>query len=152
MPQNNSIRLDDGFSTIITLANIPTVHIYEKEVTPPGISGGGAIDTTTMRNTKWRSMAPKALKTLTDMTAVVAFSTDAIPVIMSQTNIKQQITVTFPDGSSLSFYGWMDEFTLGKFSEGDQPTATIKIVPSNINPLTGLESAPDYVGTSGSHN
>ena len=145
----STIRLDDGFSTIITLENIPSVKIYEKEVTPPGLTGGGPIDTTTMRNDSWRTMSPKSLKSMTALTAVVAFATEAIPVIQEQININQVITVTFPDNSSLAFYGWVDEFTLGKFSEGEQPTATLTIQPSLHN-AAGAEVAPDYEGPSGS--
>lgn len=126
-------RLDDGFSTIITLANIPTVKIFEKEITPPGISAGGATDTTTMRNDTWRTMAPKMLKTLTAASATVAFATNAIPVLMGQISVKQLITVTFPDQSTLAFWGWIDEFTPSAFVEGEQPTATITIQPSNTD-------------------
>lgn len=145
----STLRLDDGFSTIITLANIPSVKIYEKEVTPPGLTGGGPIDTTTMRNDNWRTMSPKSLKSLTALSAVVAFATEAIQVIQEQININQLITVTFPDNSSLTFYGWVDEFTLGKFSEGEQPTATLTIQPS-LHDAAGAEVAPDYEGPSGS--
>jgi hypothetical protein len=52
-PLPSDLRLDDGFSTIITFANAPTIKLYEKEVTPPEIMIGNAIDTTTMRNTAW---------------------------------------------------------------------------------------------------
>jgi len=141
MPINKP--LDDGFSTIITLANIPTVKIYEKEVTPPGIQAGGAIETTTMRNTTWRTMSPKSLRTLTPMSVTVAFATEAIPQIQGQVGINQLITVTFPDLSTLAFYGWIDEFTIGAMTEGEQPTATITIQPSNQS-SPGVEAAPVY--------
>lgn len=142
-------RLDDGFSTLITLANIPTVKLYEKEVTPPGWSGGDAIDTTTMRNTTWRTMAPRKLKSLTAVSAVVAFATDALTSIQAQLNLNQLITVTFPDSSTLQFYGFLSEFTPGRFTEGEQPTATITIQPTLVN-LTGVETAPVYTASSGS--
>lgn len=143
-------RLDDGFSTIITIANLPNVKLYEKDVTPPGFSGGGPIDTTTMRNSNWRTMAPKSLKSLSALTATVAFATEALNDIQNQLGINQLVIVTFPDNSSLSFYGWIDEFTLGKFTEGEQPTATITIQPSLRHPTTGAETAPDYDTASGS--
>lgn len=139
----SNIRLDDGFSTIITFANIPSVKIYEKEVTPPGITMGGAIETTTMRNTTWRTMAPRALKSLTAMSVTVAFATEAIPVIQSQIGINQIITVTFPDGATLVFWGWMEEFTIGAMVEGEQPTATMNVTPGNIDD-EGAEVAPEY--------
>lgn len=148
MTVSNQIRLDDGFSTIITLENIPTVKIYEKEVTPPGISAGGSIDTTTMRNTTWRTMSPRALKTLTPVSAKVAFATAAIPVIQAQIGINQLITITFPDQSTLEFWGWLEEFALGAFTEGTQPTATLTITPGNVD-NTGAEVAPNYDGPYG---
>jgi len=141
MPSN--VRLDDGFSTIITLANIPTVKLYEKEITPPGISAGGPIDTTTMRNVTWRTMSPRALKSLTPVSVTVAFATEAIPVVQSQVGINQLITVTFPDQSTLVFWGWLEEFTIGAMTEGEQPTATLNIQPGNVDD-SGAEVAPIY--------
>jgi hypothetical protein len=144
MPAANTLRLDDGFSTIITFANIPTIKIFEKEVTPPGITSGGPIDTTTMRNTAWRTMSPRQLKSLTGVSATVAFATDAIDAIMAQIAVNQLVTVTFPDGSSIEFYGWLEEFTPGSFKEGEQPTAALKVQPSNRD-NNGVETEPNYI-------
>lgn len=135
--------MDDGFSTIIALANLPSVKLYEKDVTPPGFSGGGPIDTTTMRNTNWRAMAPKALKTLSPLSATVAYATEAYNEILGQINVKQVFTVTFPDNSTVSFYGWIDEFTPGAHTEGEQPTASMTVQPANTDDA-GDESAPVY--------
>lgn len=136
-------RLDDGFSTYFTLSNIPTVKLYEKEITPPGITAGGPIDTTTMRNITWRTMKPRALKSLTQGSATVAFATEAIPIVMGQVRVNQQVTVTFPDQSTLTFWGWLEEFTIAALVEGEQPTATITIQPSNMN-NDDEEVAPVY--------
>jgi hypothetical protein len=152
MPVNE--RLDDGFSTIITLANIPTVKLFEKGVTPPGITAGGPIDTTTMRNITWRTMSPKVLKSLTPVSATVAFATNAIPVVQGQIGHNQLITITFPDLSTLVFWGWLEEFSIGALSEGEQPTATIKIQPGNIDNDKN-EVAPHYtppLESSGGHH
>ncbi len=138
-----SQRLDDGFSTIVTLENIPTVKMYEKEVTPPGFTGGGPIETTTMRNTAWRTAAPRQLKTLSPVTMNVAYATESLPIIREQIGVNQLITVTFPDASLMSFYGWIESFTPGANKEGDQPTAAVNVHPSNRNPA-GDEVAPFY--------
>jgi hypothetical protein len=138
-------RIDDGFATIISFANNPTVKFYEKTVTPPGIDGGGPNDTTTMRNTAYRTRAPKKLKSMTRMTATCSYD----PIVFSpsevwaMTNVNQLITVTFPDGSEVSFYGWLDKFDPGEAREGEQPTATVTIECSNQN-LSGVETAPVY--------
>lgn len=139
----NTVRMDDGFATFITLENIPTVHMYEKEITPPGISSGGPIDVTTMRNSTWRTFSPRQLKTLTPVSATVAYATDAIDQLFAQVGVNQQITVHYPDGSHLVFWGWMEEFAPSAFTEGEQPTATLTVQPSNHN-NNGSEVAPDY--------
>ncbi len=145
----NDHRLDDGFSTIITLANIPTIKLYEKDVTPPGFKGGGPIETTNMRNTAWRTQAPKKLKTLDPVKATVSFATEVIPLVQAQIGVNQLVTITFPDQSTIVFYGWMEEFTPSNFTEGTQPTATISIQPSNRD-ATGAEVAPAYAVNSSS--
>lgn len=141
-------RLDDGFATLFEFENMPTVKLYEKEVTPPSIAGGGPIDTTTMRNVAWRTQSPKSLKTLGQMTATVALATDALPQVEAQIGINQRITVTFPDGSGWRFWGWMDEFTPSAFVEGEQPTASLTIQPSNHdNQKPPVEQSPEYSET-----
>lgn len=125
------MRIDDGFSTRIGFALDPTVDFWEKTVTPPGIQAGGAIDTTTMRSTKWRTMAPKQLRTLSDCTTTVAYDPACYDSIQDMLGLIQLITITFPDDSTVEFYGWIDEFTPGENQEGQQPTATVKIIPSN---------------------
>lgn len=146
---SHQVRLDDGFSTIITLSNVPTIKLYEKDVTPPGMTAGGPIETTTMRNTEWRTMAPRALKSLTQVSATVAFATEAIPILFDQIGVIQEIQVTFPDGSSLTFWGWLEEFTPATFTEGEQPTANIVVQTGNRN-VEGDEVAPVYSVPEGS--
>lgn len=144
----NELRLDDGHSTIITFPAAPTVKLFEKDVTPPGMTGGGSIDTTTMRNVDWRTGAPKKLKSLTAVTLTVAFATDAIPIMFALIGILQLIVVQHPDHSTNTFWGWIDEFTPGAFTEGEQPTATVTIQPSNRDP-NGNEAAPVYAPLGG---
>lgn len=146
--QANNRRLDDGFSTTIELELAPTVKLYEKEITPPNITGGGPIDTTTMRNTAWRTHAPKQLKAMGPISTTCAYATDAIPVLFAQVGKNQRMTITFADGASLRLWGWLDEFTPGAFKEGDQPTASVKFQPS-MRDDTGEEVAPEYIEPSG---
>ena len=135
--------LVEGFATVITLANAPNIKLYEKTVTPPQLTLGGAIDITTMRNTAWRTQAARKLKTLGAITTTVAYATDSYDTVRDQLGVNQLITVTFPDGSTLQFYGWVEEFTPGELSEGNQPTATLTIQPS-LRDASGVETAPQY--------
>lgn len=143
MPLANALRLDDGFATVITIAGAPTVKLFEKEVTPPSFAAGGPIETTTMRNSRMRTAAPKKLLTTGQISATVAYATDSIPVLQAQIGVNQQITVTFPDGSTLAMWGWIDAFTPGNNTEGAQPTANLVVQPSNRD-NAGAEQAPVY--------
>jgi len=134
-------RLDDGYQTLVSFASDPTVLFYEKTVTPPGVDGGGETDTTTMLNTVWRTRNPKALITLSNGSMVVAYDPACFPEIIALVNVNNLITITFPDGDTLAFWGWLDSFTPGEHTEGEQPTAEITIVPSNQN-ASGVETAP----------
>lgn len=136
-------RIDDGFATLITLANVPSIAFYEKEVTPPGVQGGGENDTTTMRNTAWRTKAPKKLKTLSECSAVVSYDPAVYDDVVAQCQVNQLITITFPDGATLDFWGWLDEFTPNSHKDGEQPTANAKFIPSNQND-SGVETAPVF--------
>ena len=128
----------DGYRTTIDFSSdemssdaLIITYMEEKEVTPPGVSGGGANDASTMRNDTWRTMSPKSLRTLTPITIVVAYDPALYDEMVAMINDNQLITVTFPDTSKLAFWGWIDEFTPGSNVEGEQPTATITIIPSN---------------------
>ena len=141
-------RIDDGFQTQISFSEdasglVSGIVLFEKEVTPPGIQGGGENDVTTMRNETWRTKAPKQLMTLSPCSFVAAYDPAIYDDILAMIQVNQQITITFPDGATLVFWGWLDEFTPGALAEGTQPTASCTIVPSNQNG-SGVETAPIY--------
>lgn len=136
-------RLDDGHATLITIENDPSIKLFEKEVTPPAINSGGPIDTTTMRNIAMRTAAPKKLKGLGQVTATCAYATSAMDAIYAQLGINQRLTVTYPNGARYRFWGWLDAFTPGAHSEGEQPTAEVVFQPSNRS-NDDEESPPEY--------
>jgi hypothetical protein len=131
-------RFDDGFATLISLGG---TNFWEKTVTPPGVEGGGAVETSTMRNVAWRTKNPKKLKSMTDSSFTAAFASAAYTTILAQINVNQEIVITFPDESTLTFWGWLDSFVPGEFAEGEQPTADCTIICSNQD-ADGDEIAP----------
>jgi len=138
----------DGFSTTIEFSAsasgvLLTTLMAEKEVTPPGISAGGENDTSSMRNTAYRTKQPKSLKTLTNSSIVVAFDSAIFDELVATVGLNQSIVITFPDASTLTFWGWIDEWTPNAQVEGEQPTAAITIICSNQN-NAGAEVAPSY--------
>ena len=137
--------IDDGFPTLVTFSESTSaaLYFYEKEVTPPGFSAGGENDTTTMRNTAWRTKAPKSLITLTSFSEVAKYDPIILDEITGMIGVNQQITITFPDSSTWVFWGWVDEFTPNSITEGTMATANLTVVPSNQNG-SQVETAPVY--------
>ena len=159
-------RIDDGHSTTIDIYDpaaitsastyavpvatvLTALKVYEKTVTPPGVIGGGEVDTTTMLNVAWRTRNPKKLKTLGPVTFVAAYdpvvfdsAAGEIPAIANQNTI---IGINFPDGAILLIWGWLDEFVPNENVEGEQPTAEVTIIPSNQDAADPPdEQGPDY--------
>lgn len=123
----------DGHSTTIAFAADSNVQFEVKELTPPSVVGGGPINVTTMENSAWRTMFPKSLKEMGPGSLVVAYDPAFYAEAVAMVNVNQLITVTFPDASTLAFYGWIDEFTPNNNQEGEQPSANITIQPSQLD-------------------
>lgn len=139
-------RIDDGFPTLITFsgdASGVSLLFWEREVTPPGLDGGGEIDTTNMRNTLWRTRAPKTLITLSPMTFTAQYDPGVLTQLLTILNENMQIVITFPDDKTWTFWGWLDKFVPNACVEGAVATATCTIVPSNQN-NSDVEVAPVY--------
>jgi len=136
--------LENGFSTLITIASDVDIDFWEKTVQPPGLDGGDSVDVTTMHNTTWRTRAPSALVDLTESTATAAYDPAVYDQIVAIINTETTITITFPDGSTLAFYGYLRTFEPGDNAEGENPEATVTITPTNRDLSTGTEEEPVY--------
>lgn len=134
--------LTDGHPTTITFPGAG-VTFAEKEVTPPGIDGGGFNDTTTMRTSTWRTRQPKRLKTLDKVSVKAAYDPAFLSTSVAQINVNQLIVVTFSDTHTWTFWGYLNKFVPDACKEGDQPTAELEIICTNQN-TSGVEVAPVY--------
>jgi hypothetical protein len=137
-------RLDDGYQTLVAFAADPDVKIWEKSITPPGLDGLDAIDITTMHNETYRTFAPRALITMTESSFTGAYDASSYNQIVALINVETTITIHFPDGSSIAFYGFLKNFQPNELVEGAQPEATCSFVPTNRDPITHAEEAPVY--------
>jgi hypothetical protein len=96
-------KLPDGFKTLIAISGI-TALFEEIEVTPPELDANGVIDQTTMRNTRYRTNLGKKLVTFGPSSVVVAYDPAVIGQMHNILGSNRYITITFPDGATLSFY------------------------------------------------
>jgi hypothetical protein len=137
------IKLDDGYSTKIAFARDSNVSFWEKTLSPPGLDGGDPIDTTTMHNADWRTMSARQLATLSEFTCTAAYDPNVYnDIINNLLNQEGSITVHFPDGSKLDFFGYLRSFQPQDVAEGAQPEAQITIVPTNYDPTNNVEASP----------
>lgn len=144
--------LKDGFGIAVSfgLGESGTNHagtgllIDPTSITPPGTDAGDAIDTTTHSNTAYRTKWPRQLEDFTDGACTCVYNPDDWAAILAMVNDNQPITFTFPDNSSIMFYGFIRSFTPNAFVEGEQATAEVVFVVSNISSVDGAETAPIY--------
>lgn len=141
MSTPSGIRLKDGFPTFISFALINNIGFWEISVKPFGMDAGGPNDTTTMRNTRLRTRQPKKLITSTSMTGKCAYDPQVKTQLFSILGINGEMTITYPDGSTETAWGWLDKFEPDEIVEGAQPTASFTIEASNEN-NAGTETAP----------
>ena len=135
------LRLTNGFSTKVTFSIDSTIELWEKSVTPPGMDGGDPVDNTTQHETAWTIFRPRTLRTLTEVSFVAAYDpqvyTESDTEIINQ---EQTITVSFADGSTIAFFGWVRSMIPQEMVDGEQPVMDVVIVPSNWDTANDVEA------------
>lgn len=143
------IALREGFRVKITLALSATISFWEKSVDPPGVDGGPPVDQTTQFNTQYRTRWPRVLIDLSTITIPDAsYDPNLYSTILTVINQNTVITVTFADGSTLAFFGYLQSFNPNLMRDGEQPTCTITIVPTNLD-NSYVEQAPVLTSVAG---
>lgn len=137
-------KMKDGFKTLVSFANMGSAGgslYWETAVTPPALSAGGVIDTTTMRNTKYRTKATRTLIDVLTSSFTAAYDNLIVSQLLAQVGVSQLITITYPDDTTFAYYGALNDFTPGEFVEGEMPTAEFSTEPTNVN-SADVETAP----------
>lgn len=137
-------RMTDGHPTFLLFDLNPNTYLWTMHVKPPGLSGGGKNDITTMENQLVRTFFPKTLFTATEARMQVQYDPRLYNDVLDMIIQNQQCTVFFPDTSSLLFYGWLEEFEPNDHKEGEPPNASMKIECSNVDASLN-ETVPVYV-------
>lgn len=134
-------KLEDGYQSLITFALDTDVALWEKSVQPPGLDGGEKIDQTTMHNVTQRTYSARSLYEVTDSQITCAYDPHVYNHIKALINQETTITVTFPNGDTLAFFGYLQKFEPNELTEGEQPEATVTIVATNKD-SSGVEQTP----------
>lgn len=142
-------KLGDGYQSLVTFALDPDFAIWEEEVTPPGIDGGDAVDTTSQHNENWKTKAPGSLVEMTDASVKCNYDPVVYVQALALVNKSTVVTVLFPDGSTLAAYGYLKSAVPGGLSRNNKPEMTLTIVFTNQDPVTCEEEGPVYTAGSG---
>ena len=85
-------------------------------------------------------MVPKTLKDVETIAFEAHF--DPAKYVTAPVNSNELITITFPAGDSIAFYGYLQTFEVGDATEGELISCTGTIMVTNTN--AGTETGPDY--------
>ncbi len=143
------IMIPDGFKTTVAFSTASGVNLWPKDVTPPGVEGGGGIPVDTMLNTLYRIKRAKKLVSIDDISFDAGWDPSSYNIYVNICNKEGSCTVYLPDGSYGDFYGYLNSFKPGRHSEGAFPLAACMLVITNWDPVGHLEVGPVWVGTGG---
>ena len=149
------VQLPNGFSTKIVLSALPAADFFEQTVMAPGYDGGDAIAQTTMLNVAWRTFRPRNLKTLTPITVKAAYdpgffeNCSGHAAITQVINVEQTITVAYPEGTTIAFFGYVGKVEPEANEEGKLPLLTLTITPTNWDYQGNVEAGPTVSSTHG---
>jgi hypothetical protein len=139
------LKADDGFGAFITFSGLAQLDIFEKDTGVPGLDGGDPIDTTTHHNVAYNTKAPRSLVDLTEFQVTAAYDPCVYDDLLAIVNIEKTITITFPDTSTLAFFGYLRAVEFAGLVNGTQPELTLTVVPTNVDPSDCTEAGPVVV-------
>lgn len=139
--------MPEGFKSLITFSENPALNIWEIEVKQPGVKSEEAINTTTQQNITWRTMWLPQLKTLDKVTVKFAYDADVLQTdIIGMVGPRgQTVTILYPQGTKIAFYGDIESVEFDPFKEKEFPTGTMTVCPTNVDAAHGyVEAGPAF--------
>ena len=142
-------RLKRGYKCVVMFSRDSTIGLYVIEVKPPGIDNGEPINITTMNNSAYMTKAEQALQEITDGSIVFAYDpniyNEALAALIGQNG---SVTVHYPDGSTLDFWGYLRNIDPSNIVRDGMPTASGTLVVTNRD-TTDAEAGPVLTSVSG---
>jgi hypothetical protein len=139
------IRLDDPHPTLLTLASADaTLALWEKSLKPPGKDNQSPIQTGTMHNVSLMTMAPNDLSTLTEATFKFAYDPSQLDEIYARVGVRDSMTFIWSTLDFMCFWGYLKSISPDEITDGQQPTMTATVQPTNTDPNTGEEEGPIF--------
>lgn len=129
--------LVDGYQTLVTIASDINIYLWptlEGGLKPGGLDTEGPIKIGTMHAKRMRIMAAKKLLTQQPTTMTCFYDPAVLTQILLSLGSQTTITITFPDGSTWAFFGYLNKFEPSDNKEGTAPTASCEIAAISRDP------------------
>lgn len=139
----------NGKRVTVAIALDLNIELFEEEVTPPGLDTEEAIETTSQRNIRWMTYAPGDLIRLTEFDVICGYDPIVYVSLIAILGIPTTITVRFPNGARLTFYGYAKSATPTPMKRKEKPKMTVNFMPTNMDPADCSEAAPVFTAGSG---
>lgn len=136
--------MDNGHSAYLLVGDVALEVV---EVTPPGIDGGAAINTTTHNNQQVMTKAPGALIEIGDSTISVVYSPTLYAAMMPLVNVNKLIEQGWPiAGKAVKYWGYVQKLQPTSLKDKDRPLMNVTIVVTNRN-NSRAETLPNWDAT-----
>ena len=145
----SGIKLREGFSTVVAFSRNPSINLFERSTQPPSVDNGEPIDNTTQFNTTWRTMRPRTLISSGPHTFKFLYDPACYDEIVALCGKEGSITEHLPDGSTLSYFGYLQKAEFDELEEGKEPSGTATIMATHYDPENHVEAGPVLVSVAG---
>jgi len=145
----SGIKLKEGFHIKHTFALNPTIELWEKDVKPPSLDGGEPVEQTTQHNVLWETMAPRSLIKMGPVTFKAAYDPNMYNSLLALINVETTCTETFPDGSTLAYYGFLNKVEPEDVTIGKQPEVNVTVIVTNWDFVNKVEAGPLLTSVAG---
>jgi hypothetical protein len=127
--------IGEGFPTTITLTDAG-VTFWEKTVEPLVSDGGEPVNTTSMRNVKVRTFSPRHLYQVDPVEITALYDGSFYSTLQNTSsgiNKNQQIVTTLPDGTTITWWGYIQKAKFDAMEEGKEPLVHLTLVHTGRN-------------------
>jgi hypothetical protein len=141
--------LPDGCHAKITLTADPRLAFFEKTVQPPSWDNGDPIDITTMWNTQVMTKHPNCLYEIGDAVVKAAYDPMLVSNIKGVIGVNSTVTITWPNGDTLAYFGYLRKAEFDALERGTLPEATLTFTATNWDPVNCVEAMPIFTEAPG---
>lgn len=138
----NQVMLHEGYPIKVAFARASNICFEEIEVQPMSLKSD-PINTTTQFNTLLDSKDAPAVGEAGDIVLTVSYAAEAWSDIWTKLFLQNgSVTVRYPDGTTIDFYGYLGVFEPQAQKRKEMPTAKITIVVTNWDPVNKVRVNP----------